>query len=437
MSWLLLSSLLFFRLFISAFARAQQRKHQNTAKTLPKPQHQQHNHSSSMATAAVPAASASPVIQRGDRTGSGNKKTFSWISRFYRKPQASYRSSSNDASQEGSDTSSVAGPFLGITQSQGNDFANNEVSSLRPTISTRAPSTSSNVAVHNIEAISSSVACSAESFKTVIDSDHERELDVVAPPLQAGAEELEATDQLATPMFHQTELPHHAVASTSSNSIMPEPLLSSENSFRSSKDSPIPSIFTTRTTDTQPTFANLAHPSSIMSSHASGANIGASDNASMLTLASSSKGPRRRRSIDTNCSMRAIAPASARGSFESSRTGFTDVRPNGVQNSSATSHQPPSVDDTTAGTTTATTTTLTTATAPSHRVSRLYSDGQASTRRSLTGSNVVVGAPAASATPATVVNDDHATSDPVPLHEHDAGDGSVHLDTLSHGTVET
>lgn len=162
-----------------------------------------------------------------------NKKPFGWISKFYKKSHPTNVGELTD------------------------DTENADISSLRPTISTRVPSTSS---IAHVE------LSPTESFETA-----QEVIEPSAPSVQ-------------------------------------------------SKESSIPSIFTTKTAETQPT---IAVPPSVMSSRASG-YIGASDNASMLTLASSSKGPRRRRSIDTNCSMRAIAPASARGSFESART--DDVR---------------------------------------------------------------------------------------------------------------
>lgn len=310
------------------------------------------------------------------------KRPFGWISRLYKRAPPHEDIAITHAS---SSTSNNA-PFLGIGPSSGNSTKVNDASSLRPTISTRAPSIAqsmaSNAAIHNVEAISSPVVVSTNSPKlaATLDVPSNVSNNALAPPI------LQST--AATESIHDSDSEVDAGATIESadgdttletacagrakekehESVQPDHLYATS---QSSRNSAMTSIFTTRTVETQPTISHLTHPTaSIMSSRTGHGGLGANDNASMLTLASSSKGNRRRRnSTDTNCSVLALAPASARGSFESSRTGLTDTRRTGVANSGHlifTEDGAP----------------------PGSRTSRLIADGMSS-RRSVSGLSVL------------------------------------------------
>lgn len=274
------------------------------------------------------------AVQVRDRSGA-TKKPFGWLQRLYKRsspidaetPQyAGENTLTNSTSQEP--------PFLGITASVSSNYGGNESSSLRPTISTRPPSVaasdSSHAAIRNVDAISSPVLTVREFSQNRINT-HGVESSV-APPIHRESALASSADHNKNGSLvsgdHQDQFITNRHNSTTSHDDFVSRTTSRNysESGESSKDSPIASIFTTRTMETQPTISHLAHPASILSFR-TGGGLGANDNASMLTLASSSKGPRRRRnSTDTNCSVLAIAPASARGSFDSSRTGITDHR---------------------------------------------------------------------------------------------------------------
>lgn len=276
------------------------------------------------------------AVQTRERSAS-TKKPFGWIQRLYKK------SSTHDGEESVHAVNLTSRKPLGAVQTFDNESCNlsmthtNDVSSLRPTISTRAHSIDSNAAGRHVDAISS----------PIVD-----------------------TDQLLTPRPNHHSDPDNFPSTMGDGETLVDrnsthyPLISSDNhksgpydshftneaakdenrdafsrnddfirSTGSSTGSPIPSLFSNKTTETAPTASLFPPPSSIMSFRTV-AGLGATDNASMLTLASSSKGPlRRRTSTDTSCSVRALAPASGRASFESSRTGYTESRRTGQHNS--------------------------------------------------------------------------------------------------------
>lgn len=269
------------------------------------------------------------TVQTRERSHS-TRKPFGWIQRLYRKSSPhDFGDGENQAHALTPAATTEGAPFLGIGAQMDDSGGGNDMSSLRPTISTRAPSiaqsTVSNAAVRNVEAISSPV----DSFDTD-DSAHRLTTIQPADTLLAAPQTpaVRASNGVPTTRLTATHTDRQAVATVVSPALNEEassgPTYST--SIHSSNRSSFPSIFTSKTVDTQPTIPHFTHPASIMSAR-NGGGLGANDNASMLTLASSSKGPHRRRlSTDTNCSVFAIAPASGRASFESSRTGQTDLR---------------------------------------------------------------------------------------------------------------
>lgn len=266
------------------------------------------------------------VIEHRQKTSASR---FSWLSKLYKRNTIhghTARSNRNVSSQPSTPGSSVHGaPFLSLQQSgNSQDTFSSDASSLWPTISTRAPSVSSNAAVLNVEAPASlaghrnSRADSTLSLKGDASKDSAREADESGTlqsakqrtiDTQSRDEGPDDDEMIDTPRIGMDE---HAEDENS----LPSP----RASMHSSKESPIPSIFTTRTMETQPT--QFHHTPASLLSQRTGGNMGAgaADNASILTLASSSKARRRRRSIDTQASMLALAPASARTSFDSSHT---------------------------------------------------------------------------------------------------------------------
>lgn len=273
------------------------------------------------------------AVQARDRAGA-TKKPFGWLQRLYKRSSATDADSRHYGSESTRIFGSQESPFLDTAASVSSNYAGNDSSSLRPTISTRPPSMagsdSSHAAIHNVDAISSPVTVRRESAQTRSNS-HTSEPSV-APPIHRDITTVSPTERnksvsRVSSEHHDQHVEHRHNSTTGHEDfISRQTSRNYSESNESSKDSPIPSIFTARTVETQPTISHLAHPASILSSR-TGGGLGANDNASMLTLASSSKGPRRRRnSTDTNCSVLAIAPASARASFDSSRTGVTDHR---------------------------------------------------------------------------------------------------------------
>lgn len=276
------------------------------------------------------------AVQTRERSGS-TRKPFGWIQRLYKK------SSQGDVEHRGainledpSKNSNIDSTFheFGAASVAGSITAN-DMSSLRPTISTRAPSIAqsmaSNAAIRNVDAISSAInPAELEMTPKVTDNgrsvfshspinDDETLVDNVRSShvhpqdnSLEGRKTIEALEMDAGDVREDNRENRHDSQYTTSS--------------YSSKESPMPSLFSSRTTETAPTISLFTHPASVISARTTN-GPGAQDNASMLTLASSSKGPHQRRtSTDTNCSVRALAPASARGSFESSRTGLTDPR---------------------------------------------------------------------------------------------------------------
>ncbi|BFZ53667.1 hypothetical protein PYCC9005_000696 [Savitreella phatthalungensis] len=273
-------------------------------------------------------------VRRSPGSQQQQRKPFSWLQRLYRRPKES--DSADGASLTVPQHSASHDiPVLGIRE----DAASlpPETSSLRPTISTRVPSIASNQAVLDVD-----VAAGNDS---ALDEEHEIEGDLTATDITSAAQTPRAAQapRFPTPPAIATSHRHDdpdiepplntaTTAETTGTAPIIHTTPTSPPSVRSSKESPIPSIFTTRTAETQPT-THLAGstgangPASILSGRmgilgggvSGGGSFGAADNASTLTLASSSKGPRRRRSLDTNCSVRALAPGSARNSTESER----------------------------------------------------------------------------------------------------------------------
>lgn len=264
-----------------------------------------------------------------------SRRPFGWIARLYRRtPQI------EELGPVSRTTSSISNgaPFLGLGSSAGNSFLINDTSSLRPTISTRPPSVAqsiaSNAAVHDVEAISSPVTVIPDSPHTLSRQEDDLNSTLVAPPLlPSGDGHPSPTKDIIAPDTSLVAEQGLALQTLTTSTGVDRETVSAAAS-QSSKNSAMTSLFTTRTIETQPTVFHLSHRAgSFISSRTGNIGSGANDNASMLTLASSSKGTRRRRnSTDTNCSVLAIAPASARGSFESSRTGATDTRRTGISN---------------------------------------------------------------------------------------------------------
>ncbi|ORY81968.1 hypothetical protein BCR37DRAFT_387458 [Protomyces lactucae-debilis] len=262
-------------------------------------------------------------VMHSRQKGSASSR-FSWLSKLYKRtathgdPTAARNNNAQNAHHLSTPASSVHGaPFLSLQQTGSSlEGSGSDASSLRPTISTRAPSVSSNAAVLNVEAPSQARGLRDSrmpSMLSLTDTSDRRPVDPEDRPLATEKTE----DDLSEADGETVDTPRIGMdEETADNASTHSPMAS----LHSSKESTVLSIFTTRTAETQPTFFPQT-AASLLSQRTSGVmGTGAADNASMLTLASSSKARRRRRSIDTQASMRALAPASARTSFESAHT---------------------------------------------------------------------------------------------------------------------
>lgn len=261
-----------------------------------------------MAEVVSPRATHAPSSATPQQS---SKKPFSWLSRLYRRPKEADGTSLEHSDGHLAPSSAARMTPTGVRETpvlgvNGEDALSlpPDTSSLRPTISTRVPSIASNQAVVDVDATVDPVPAvstpdsAGRGSLLALDAAPKDDLSALTPRPSDRATFVD--EGIVAP-------PIEGLAPISANPDAP--------SSHSSKDSPIPSLFTTRTAETQPTVF-VPPPSSIMSGRGP---MGAADNASTLTLASSTKAVRRRRSLDTNCSVRALAPASARNSHESER----------------------------------------------------------------------------------------------------------------------